>query len=80
RQGGQSYRLSYSKTVNETGSSLSLAAYRFSTSGYMDFMTAMQTRDRIRQGGEEGDILRVRNRVTFSISQGLTSGWGQFYV
>lgn len=80
RLAGQSYRLSYSKTVNETLSSLSLAAYRFSTSGYMDFMTAMQTRDRISQGGEEGDILRARNRVTFSISQGLTSGWGQFYV
>ncbi len=80
RQRGQSYRLSYSKTVNETNSSLSLAAYRFSTSGYMDFMTAMQMRDRIRQDGEESDILRARNRVTFSISQGLVSGWGQFYV
>jgi outer membrane usher protein len=80
RQSGQSYRLSYSKTVNDIGSSLSLAAYRFSTSGYMDFMTAMQTRDRLRQGGGEGDIARARNRVTFSISQGLASGWGQLYV
>lgn len=80
RQSGQSYRLSYSKTVNDIGSSLSLAAYRFSTSGYMDFMTAMQTRDRLRQGGGEGDIARARNRVTFSISQELASGWGQLYV
>lgn len=50
RQSGQSYRLSYSKVVNETNSSLSLAAYRFSTSGYMDLMTAMQTRERMAQG------------------------------
>lgn len=77
---GQSYRLSYSKVVNETNSSLSLAAYRFSTSGYMDFMTAMQTRERMAQGEGENTVPRAKNRLTFSISQGLTSGWGQLYV
>lgn len=80
RQSGQSYRLSYSKVVNETNSSLSLAAYRFSTSGYMDFMTAMQTRERMAQGEGENAVLRAKNRLTFSVSQGLASGWGQLYI
>lgn len=80
RQSGQSYRLSYSKTVNETNSSLSLAAYRFSTSGYMDFMTAMQTRERMAPGEGDNAVPRAKNRLTFSVAQGLASGWGQLYV
>lgn len=80
RQSGQSYRLSYSKVVNETNSSLSLAAYRFSTSGYMDLMTAMQTRERMAQGEGENAVSRTKHRLTFSVAQGLASGWGQLYV
>ncbi|MBK4785151.1 MAG: fimbrial biogenesis outer membrane usher protein [Pantoea sp. Pent] len=31
---GQSYRLSWNKTITDTGSNISLATYRFSTSGF----------------------------------------------
>lgn len=77
---GQSYRVSYSKLINETNSNISLAAYRFSTDGYMDFMTAMQTRDAVRSGYSPDSIWRAKNRMTLTYGQGLPDKWGQLYV
>lgn len=77
---GQSYQVSYSKLINETNSNLSLAAYRFSTDGYMDFMTAMQTRDAVAQGYSSDSIWRAKNRMTLTAGQGLPGNWGQLYV
>lgn len=80
RLSGQSYQLSYSKMISETNSNLSLAAYRFSTDGYMDFMTAMQTRDAVARGYSPDSIWRAKNRFTVTAGQGLPEGWGQLYV
>lgn len=77
---GQSYRVSYSKLISETKSNLALAAYRFSTSGYMDFMNAAQTRDALERGEDQNLFWRAKNRVTLSASQGLPDAWGQFYI
>ncbi len=77
---GQSYQVSYSKLISETNSNLSLAAYRFSTDGYMDFMTAMQTRDAVAQGYSPDSIWRAKNRMTLTAGQGLPENWGQLYV
>lgn len=77
---GQSYRLSYSKVLNETNSNLSLAAYRFSTDSYMDFMTAAQTRDALEQGNSADTIWRAKSRYTVTAGQGLPAGWGQLYI
>jgi len=77
---GQSYQVSYSKLISETNSNLSLAAYRFSTDGYMDFMTAMQTRDAVAQGYSPDSIWRAKNRMTVTAGQGLPDNWGQLYV
>lgn len=77
---GQSYRISYSKAISETNSNLSLAAYRFSTGGYMDLMTAMQARDAISRGYSWNSIWRAKNRFTVTAGQGLPRGWGQFYA
>ncbi|WP_447877905.1 fimbria/pilus outer membrane usher protein [Serratia fonticola] len=77
---GQSYQVSYSKLISETNSNLSLAAYRFSTDGYMDFMTAMQTRDAVAQGFSPDSIWRAKNRLTLTAGQGLPDNWGQLYV
>ncbi|MRS17793.1 fimbria/pilus outer membrane usher protein [Enterobacteriaceae bacterium RIT692] len=38
---GQSYRLRYSRSIVETGTSVSLAAYRYSTEGYYTLQDAM---------------------------------------
>ncbi len=77
---GQSYQVSYSKLISETNSNLSLAAYRFSTDGYMDFMTAMQTRDAVAQGYSPDSISRAKNRLTVTAGQGLPENWGQLYI
>ncbi|NTX77445.1 fimbrial biogenesis outer membrane usher protein [Serratia proteamaculans] len=77
---GQSYRLTYSKTVPETNSTLSLAAYRFSTDGYMDYLTAMETRDAVADGLSPDSVWRAKNRFTVTAGQGLPDNWGQFYA
>lgn len=77
---GQSYRIGYSKVVSETQSNISLAAYRFSTNGYMDFLTAMETRDAVQHGYSADNVWRAKNRFTLSVSQGLPGNWGQFYL
>ncbi|SNY80312.1 fimbria/pilus outer membrane usher protein [Enterobacter sp. CC120223-11] len=75
---GQSYRLSYSETVNST--SLSVAAYRFSSSGFMDFMTAQQTVDAMQHGGDMTSVWRSRSRYSITASQALPENWGQLYI
>lgn len=77
---GQSYEISYSKLINETNSNISLAAYRFSTDGYMDFLTAMQVRDAVQHGDSPDVIWRAKNRMTLTYGQGLLDHWGQLYV
>ncbi|WP_264643171.1 fimbria/pilus outer membrane usher protein [Candidatus Symbiopectobacterium sp. NZEC127] len=79
RSTGQSYRVSYSKLISETNSNLSLAAYRFSTAGYMDFMTAMRTRNALAEGYSPEAISRAKNRVTVTAGQGLPENGGQLY-
>ncbi|WP_409318722.1 fimbria/pilus outer membrane usher protein [Pseudomonas sp. KCJK9016] len=45
RSNGESARISFSKTLPETGSSVSIAAYRYSTSGFYNLADAMQVLD-----------------------------------
>jgi outer membrane usher protein len=47
---GQSLRLSYSKLLAPTGTSLTVAAYRHSTSGFLALGDAMRARDYARRG------------------------------
>lgn len=77
---GQSYQISYSKLINETNSNITLAAYRFSSSGYMDYLTAMETLDDLQHGNSGYQIQRQKSRFTLNVSQGLQEGWGQLYV
>lgn len=77
---GQSYRLSWNKTLTDTGSNLSLATYRFSTSGYMDFLTAMQSRQAVERNLDLNRLYRAKNRATLTASQALPEHFGQLYV
>ena len=47
---GQSVRLSYSKVMAETGTSLTVSAYRYSTSGFLSLSDAARARDYARRG------------------------------
>lgn len=47
---GQSFRVTYSKVIPETDTSLSVAAYRYSTSGFLSLTDAAAARDFARRG------------------------------
>ncbi|VEJ53757.1 fimbria/pilus outer membrane usher protein [Pragia fontium] len=77
---GESYQVKYSQNIETTGSNLSVAAYRFSTDGYMDFITGMSTREIVQDGYDRRAIRRAKNRFTLTAAQSLPEGYGQFYA
>ncbi|MEN2469170.1 fimbria/pilus outer membrane usher protein [Burkholderia sp. GS2Y] len=79
-QAGVSVRVGYSKLFEETRSNVSVAAYRFSTSGFMDIANAMQTTDAVREGMSSDAISRPRNRLSITFNQALGDRWGQLFV
>ncbi|CAM3192734.1 fimbria/pilus outer membrane usher protein [Janthinobacterium lividum] len=72
---GQSLRLSYNKNVLSTGSNFALAAYRFSTRGFLDFTNAMQSLNAERRGYSTSVLDRPRNRLSLTADQSL-GHWG----
>lgn len=47
---GQSFRITYSKIIPDTDTSLTVAAYRYSTSGFLSLLDAETARDYARRG------------------------------
>jgi outer membrane usher protein len=76
---GQSMRVSYNKNVLSTGSNFSVAAYRFSTSGYLDFANAMQMLDAEKKGDATSMLDRPRNRLSLTADQSLGE-WGNLSI
>lgn len=77
---GQSYRISFNKYIAATDSNFAIAAYRFSTEGYLDFRNAMLTQDALKHGESESVVYRPRSRLSVTANQGLPSGWGQLFI
>lgn len=75
-ENGQSARLSYSKNILSTGSNFTVAAYRFSSSGFLDLDDAVTLRD-----AEENDLdtsLFGRQKSRFSVTANQSLGrYGQ---
>ncbi len=80
RHGGQSYQVSYSKYLQSTNSNLTIAAYRYSTSGYFDYITAMRALDAENHRSPLENIWRPKNRFNITMNQGLPGNWGQIYI
>ena len=79
---GQSWRAQYAKDFPATDTTLTLASYRYSTSGFYTFQEALDQRN----GGDDGnDIYSYRNaynrrsRLQLNVSQSL-NGWGSVYA
>ena len=79
QQNGQSVRLSYNKNILSTGSNFALAAYRFSTEGYLDFANALQIGDAERAGLDTANYGRPRSRLSLTANQSL-GGYGQLSI
>ncbi|QSX74409.1 fimbrial biogenesis outer membrane usher protein [Lysobacter arenosi] len=76
---GQSVRLSYSKLLAPTNTNLTLAAYRYSSEGFLDLEDAVALNARA-----PDDLLptpdRERGRLQLTVNQALPAGWGTFYL
>ena len=72
---GQSYRLSYSKLVETTRTNFVVAAYRFSSAGYLSFSDFTQSRDATAQSPR-----RQRNRLQVNVNQPLGDHYGSLFV
>ncbi|AFQ46485.1 fimbria/pilus outer membrane usher protein [Burkholderia cepacia] len=82
-QQGMSVRVTYSKLFEPTGSNLSVAAYRFSSSGYLDFSNALTYVDNAKRNVTASSataLWRTRNRVAITATQPLGDKWGQVYA
>ncbi|WP_341317164.1 fimbria/pilus outer membrane usher protein [Paraburkholderia sp. IMGN_8] len=83
KRNGTSVRATYSKLITATNSNLSVAAYRFSSSGYMDLQNALQYSDQARRGtlsDSSWATSRPRNRLSVTASQGLGQRGGNLYI
>lgn len=74
---GQSIRFRYSKNLSSTGTNVSIAGYRYSTSG---FMTLNDTLDTYRDSYSYNMIDRLKSRSELTISQNLPDQWGYINV
>jgi outer membrane usher protein len=77
---GQSYRADYSKLLKDTGTNLSLAAYRYSSSGFMRLQDLLQAKDLTARGFPGSQIDRQRSQLQLLVNQSLGEKNGSFYL
>lgn len=77
---GQSYRLAMSNTNIDTGTNISLAAYRYSTKDYLALSDAMQMENLAQQNRPINSIARQRQRFELTLNQTFAPGWGNAYM
>jgi len=73
RARGQSYRLTYSRSFN-TATSFSLAAYRYSTEGFLSLRDAARLQEQLGNGGGDTTFGRQRSRLDLTLSHRLPKG------
>ncbi|WP_442513796.1 fimbria/pilus outer membrane usher protein [Pseudomonas promysalinigenes] len=72
---GRSYRLTYSKLLDATKTNFTVAAYRFSSEGYLNFGDYARL-----QSGDGGSVYRQRSRFQINVNQPLGNGRGSVYL
>ncbi|WP_395067761.1 fimbria/pilus outer membrane usher protein [Paraburkholderia silvatlantica] len=79
RRNGQSLRLSYSRVFSPTNTDVTLAAYRYSTSGFLNLTDAMTLRDLSLRGIANTNNGIQKGRLQVTLNQSL-SRWGAIYA
>lgn len=74
---GQSYRLQYAKSIEETSTTFTLAGYRYSTGGYYDFREVNETE--FYTGSDWRQRYNKRSKTQISINQPLND-YGNLYL
>ncbi len=77
RFNGTSARVSYSKSITQTQTDVTIAAYRYSTSGYFGLNDAMLARERVDNQGSVDSVARQRSRASLSVNQSLGDRGGR---
>ena len=73
KERGQSYRFRYNKNLNDIGTNIALAGYRYSTEG---FYSLSEVFDTFRNVDYTPEIERRRNRGEITLSQNLGDSYG----
>lgn len=68
---GSSLRIGYSKFIDPTDTNIAIAAYRYSTAGFMNLSDAASVRDLAMRGGDTNAVYRQRNRFQLTVNQNL---------
>jgi outer membrane usher protein len=78
---GVSFRVGYDKNITDTGTNLSVAAYRYSTSGFVGLNDMVTLRDAYARGYEDA-VQRQRSRMDITLNQSLgdANRYGQLYL
>ncbi|WP_063552086.1 fimbria/pilus outer membrane usher protein [Burkholderia territorii] len=77
---GTSARISYAKSVPQTQTDVTIAAYRYSTSGFFGLNDAMLVRERAEnQGGIDG-VARQRSRASLALNQQFGERGGRLSI
>ncbi len=74
---GRSYRLTYSKILDNSRTNFTLAAYRFASEGYLNFNDYARINGRPQ--GEDSVLFRQRNRFQLNVTQPLPGDAGSLY-
>lgn len=77
---GQSLRMSYSKFLNPTNTSITVAAYRYSSRGFWGARDALTARDLLTRGQDPGQISRQRDQFQLTLSQPFGGRMGNVYA
>lgn len=77
---GQSARITYSKLVPETDTSIAIAAYRYSSRGFWTARNAIYARHRTAAGRSVDSIARERSQLQLTVNQNLGTRWGSAYA
>lgn len=80
RSRGTSLRIGYSKFVEQTDTNVSVAAYGYSSGGFLTLRDAMLRRDAVQAGSGADSIGRRRNQLQITLSQRVGAGDGSLYV
>lgn len=79
---GVSYRATYSKKVAQTNTNFTLAAYRFSSSGYYSYDNALQINNYYKKNKSNGltYLSRPKQRLSMTASQNFGESYGNIYL
>ncbi|GGA34528.1 fimbria/pilus outer membrane usher protein [Dyella nitratireducens] len=77
---GTSLRVGYNKNITETGTNFAVAAYRYSTKGYVGLQDAISLRDAAARGAAGSNLLRQRSRLDVNVNQSLGDTYGQLFL